>query len=399
MAKCKSHPLAEAKLGIDIRVHGLLLLLATFATTVACITSFYLVYRHASNYAVPKQQKQLSTRGAQVSCRDRFRLPDNRRIIRILLMVPIYSIACTLSIEFYTQHVYIAAIYEFYESLVIASFFQLLCQYLHPDISSQQRLFAGECVKKWIYPVRFVVVHVGRNKSGKTADGLRLFNIIWAAVYQFCFVKFFGALVKCITEAADVYCKESNHASHAKIWVMVVEMTSLVTAMMCLLQFYVQTQQPLQEYNVVLKFTAIKLVVFLFYVQTFIFGFLTREGGPVRPTAHISHPSWAVGIPNTILCFEMAAVSVLHLWAYPYAPYVSCKGREAGGESSQGLYRLGEGRDARSSPSSTGAVAAGSERCRRAGAWRAIGDALNFYDVAQAVGTGSRWIWLQARKR
>ncbi|TDZ34222.1 Transmembrane protein 184A [Colletotrichum spinosum] len=383
MAKCKSHPLAvpiqEAKLGIDIRVHGLLLLLATFATTVACITSFYLVYRHASNYAVPKQQKQLKSQNHPNTL-------DGANLQRRLHAQ-------------HTQHVYIAAIYEFYESLVIASFFQLLCQYLHPDISSQQRQFAGECVKKWIYPVRSVVVHVGRNKSGKTADGLRLFNIIWVAVYQFCFVKFFGALVKCITEAADVYCKESNHASHAKIWVMVVEMTSLVTAMMCLLQFYVQTKQPLQEYNVVLKFTAIKLVVFLFYVQTFIFGFLTREGGPVKPTAHISHPSWAVGIPNTILCFEMAAVSVLHLWAYPYAPYVSCKGREAGGESSQGLYRLGEGRDARSSPTSTGAVAAGPERCRRAGAWRAIGDALNFYDVAQAVGTGSRWIWHQARKR
>lgn len=38
-------------------------------------------------------------------------------------------------------------------------------------------------------------------------------------MFQFCFVKFAGALVKCITEAADVYCKESNSAGHAKIWV------------------------------------------------------------------------------------------------------------------------------------------------------------------------------------
>jgi hypothetical protein len=46
-------------------------------------------------------------------------------------MVPVYTIACTVSIEFYKQHVYLASIYEFYESLVIAAFFLLLCQLLH----------------------------------------------------------------------------------------------------------------------------------------------------------------------------------------------------------------------------------------------------------------------------
>jgi hypothetical protein len=49
--------------------------------------------------------------------------------------------------------------------------------------------------------------------------------------------------------------------------VMIIEILSLVTAMMCLLQFYQQTKKELEAHQSLLKFIAIKLVVFLFYVQ------------------------------------------------------------------------------------------------------------------------------------
>lgn len=38
----------------------------------------------------------------------------------------------------------------------------------------------------------------------------------------------------------------------------------------------------------------------------------------MSPTSKISYPSLSVGIPKTVLCFEMALVSILHLYAYPY---------------------------------------------------------------------------------
>ena len=49
---------------------------------------------------------------------------------------------------------------------------------------------------------------------------------------------------------------------------MVIEILSLVTAMLCLLQFYTQTKEELSHHQPLLKFFAIKAVVFLFYVQT-----------------------------------------------------------------------------------------------------------------------------------
>ncbi|KAE9566050.1 Transmembrane protein 184-like protein [Colletotrichum fructicola] len=378
MAKCTEHPLnvpiVEQKLTSGIRVHGLLLSLSTSATIVACCLTAWQVFQHARHYTKPSEQKQ---------------------IIRILLMVPIYTIACTLSIEFYKQHVYLASIYEFYESLVIAAFFLLLCQLLHPDPTTLRRAFSLVEPKPWIHPIRFLVVHIGRRKD-RSVDGLNWFNTIWFCVFQFCIVKFLGALVKCITEAADVYCEESNSASHAKIWVMVIEILSLVTAMMCLLQFYQQTKKELETHQPLLKFLAIKLVVFLFYVQTFIFSFLMKEDGPIKPTATISYPSWAVGIPNTILCFEMAAVSILHIFAYPHEPYrarIDTKddshsdGSVVVTRSHDGWARQPDEHvwDGTQSATEIRAPAVGFK-------WKALVDALNFVDVVFAVVTASRWL-------
>lgn len=49
---------------------------------------------------------------------------------------------------------------------------------------------------------------------------------------------------------------------------MIIEILSLITAMMCLLQFYHQTSKEMAQHLPLLKFLAIKLVAFLFYVQT-----------------------------------------------------------------------------------------------------------------------------------
>ncbi|PSN67366.1 DUF300-domain-containing protein, partial [Corynespora cassiicola Philippines] len=355
-----------------LTVHGVLITISASCTLIACSLSFYLIYRHLTNYTQPKLQKL---------------------IIRILFMVPIYSIACLLSIPFYKAHVYIASIYEFYESLVIASFFLLLCRYLHLDLPSLRRAFSLLIPKPWIYPIRFFRMYIFRRKTAHTVDGLRWFSIIWAAVFQFCIVKFLGALVKCITEATNVYCKESNSIHHARIWVQILEILSLVTAMLCLLQFYSQTKSFLAPHQPLLKFVAIKLVVFLFYVQSFTISLLTKSSGPLSPTPQISYPSLTVGIPNTLLCVEMAAVSILHLWAYPWKAHrdtSSAKPMADGGETSSS-----EALRVESEMEEGGYEESGKGRAR---GWKAaVGHVVSFGDVWRGVVEGGRG--LSGRRR
>ncbi|KAI6750577.1 hypothetical protein HG530_014858 [Fusarium avenaceum] len=318
-------------------------------------------------------------------------------------MVPVYSIACVCSMIFYRQHIYIAASYEFYESLVIAAFFLLLCQLLHVNMATLQADLAELQPKPWIPPVRLVAYCLG-NRTGKALNGQRWFNTICVGVLQFCVVKFLGALVKCITEAAGVYCKESNSASHAKIWVMVIEIISLVSAMMCLLQFYKEIRHRIAEHQPMLKFLAIKLAIMVFYIQSFVFSFITKPGGPVKPTQYISYPSWAVGIPNTLLCIEMTFASVLHLYAFPYRPYqneqtCSNKGSEAPERTDQledeyqGLNSTDSHYDSIWSEGTKWSAKP------QASARGAVLQALGFKEILQGIWKAAKWFFVLRRRQ
>ncbi|KAM0227202.1 hypothetical protein ACHAPO_011739 [Fusarium lateritium] len=386
MAKCKEHPLDveinEKDLSIGLTTHGLLILIAALSCLVACLVSTYLIVKHAQNFTKPSQQRQ---------------------VIRILFMVPVYSVACLCSIIFYRQHIYIAATYEFYESLVIAAFFLLLCQLLHVNTATLQTDLAELQPKPWIPPIRLVAYCFG-NKTGKALNGHRWFNTICVGVLQFCVVKFFGALVKCITEAAGVYCKDSNSFSHAKIWVMIIEIISLVSAMMCLLQFYKEIRHRIAEHQPMLKFSAIKLVIMVFYIQSFVFSFITKPGGPVKPSGSISYPSWAVGIPNTLLCIEMVFASILHLYAFPYRPYENDKPCDSEGSEVLGQrYELESGYGGLSTADSH-YDSIWSEGTKwsvkvQTSATGAVLQALYFGEILQGIGEAAKWFFVLRRRQ
>lgn len=147
-----------------------------------------------------------------------------------------------------------------------------------------------------------------------------------------------------------------------------------------------------------------------------------KENGPIKPTATISYPSWAVGIPNTILCFEMAAVSILHIFAYPHEPYRSrlqakgnyhSHGSAVRDNDQHSLHQVVVTRshdgwvrqhddaarehvwDARQSLRN----ATEPHACPVVGfKWQALMDALNFADVVFAVVTATRWLVAERRK-
>lgn len=142
-----------------------------------------------------------------------------------------------------------------------------------------------------------------------------------------------------------------------------------------------------------------------------------KDDGPIKPTATISYPSWAVGIPNTILCFEMAAVSILHIFAYPYQPYRFRLEATDGSNSDDlrvqdhGQHPLRQLAVTRSheswTPQHYDACRDGIPRPNQAAEpheyvggfqWKALVDALNFVDVMSAIVTASRWLVAERRE-
>ena len=74
-------------------------------------------------------------------------------IIRVLFMVPIYSVVSFLSYYFYTRAVYFEVLRDCYEAFAIASFFSLLCAYVAPDLHDQKEYFRKVGPKGWVFPI------------------------------------------------------------------------------------------------------------------------------------------------------------------------------------------------------------------------------------------------------
>lgn len=76
-------------------------------------------------------------------------------IIRVLFMVPIYSVVSFLSYYFYRRAVYFEVIRDCYEAFAIASFFSLLCAYIAPDLHNQKDYFRKLQPRGWVLPVSY----------------------------------------------------------------------------------------------------------------------------------------------------------------------------------------------------------------------------------------------------
>ncbi|KAI6087131.1 DUF300-domain-containing protein [Hypoxylon rubiginosum] len=358
---------SEEKIAGPLTFHQLALIIAGASTIVAYIASFYLMWRHALNYTKPREQ---------------------RHIIRILFMVPIYATSAFLCIWYYWHAVYFQVLSDCYEAFAIASFFALMCHYVAPDLHEQKEFFRNmRPVKPWVWPVNWFAKCGGERGPWRTpTSGLTWFNIIWIGIYHYCFIRVAMTITAVVTQYFERYCESSNSPIFAHIWVIVIEAIAVTIAMYCLIQFYVQLREPLAEHKPFLKVLAIKLVIFLSFWQTIAISLGTSTLHIVSPTAALAYPDLKVGVPSLMLCVEMALFAILHLWAFPYSPYVE--------NAKTSFYPVPD--------PSMGVPPRENEHGPKMGGFmglKAFGDALNLWDVIKAFGRGMRWLFVGVKNR
>ncbi|KAJ8130316.1 hypothetical protein O1611_g3315 [Lasiodiplodia mahajangana] len=360
---------SEEKLVGNFTFHQLALIIAGGSTIISYIVSFYLIWQHALNYTKPREQKH---------------------IIRILFMVPIYATSAFLSLWFYWHAIYFQVISEAYEAFAIASFFALMCHLVAPDLHEQKEFFRQlHPVKPWILPLNWFAKCCGGERGcwRTPKSGLTWFNIIWIGVYQYCFIRVAMTIVAVVTQHFDRYCESSNSPVFAHVWVIVIEAIAVTIAMYCILQYYSQFRQPLAEHKLGLKVLAIKLVVFLSFWQTIAISLATSSTlHIVSANEKLAYPDLKVGIPSLLLCVEMALFAILHLWSFPYAQYKE-DAKVTFYPSPNALIGLPPRENER-----------GPKRGGFAGL-RALGDALNVWDIVKAFGRGIRWLFVGVKRR
>lgn len=342
----------------DFTFHELSIAISAVFGTIAIIVSLFLMFMHATRYSRPIEQ---------------------RHIIRILFMVPVYALVSFLSIVFYRHSVYYDVLRDCYEAFAIASFFSLMCAFLAPDLRQQKEYFRNIKPKPWIWPMRWFQKCAGGEHGWLRTprSGLTWFNVIWVAVFQYCFIRVSMTITAVITQHFDRYCLESLNPAFAHIWVMVIEGVAVTITMYCIIQFYFQIRADIAQHKPILKVLAIKLVIFLSFWQTILISFLTSSGA-INSSEKIQTSDIKVGIPSMLLCIEMALFAIFHVWSFSYRPYV------IGSKAYQDVY---------------GHLDAEPKYHGGPLGIKAVADAFNFWDLVKATGRSAKWLFRDRKHR
>ncbi|XP_032115752.1 transmembrane protein 184A isoform X2 [Sapajus apella] len=237
----------------------------------ALVLTCHQIYLHLRSYTVPQEQ---------------------RYVIRLLLIVPIYAFDSWLSLLLLGDHqyyVYFDSVRDCYEAFVIYSFLSLCFQYLGGESAIMAEIrgkpiksscFYGTCcLRGMTYSIGFL-------------------RFCKQATLQFCLVKPVMAITTIILQAFGKY-----HDGDFK--------------------------ELLRPFEPVLKFLTIKAVIFLSFWQGLLLAILERCG--VIPEVEtvggnrLGAGTLAAGYQNFIICMEMLFASVALRYAFPCEVYAEKK--------------------------------------------------------------------------
>ncbi|KIL66240.1 hypothetical protein M378DRAFT_75551 [Amanita muscaria Koide BX008] len=272
-------------------------------TLLTMLVSGLSILAHCRNYTVPRQQRQ---------------------IIRILFMPPIYAFISFLSYRFFREYVYfslvqsgvLSAISNTWVLYIVDHFLQftkcvylflcrrlLLIEYVAESAETHDRssLLAEKEKRRLIIPEYF------------------MHAVKWS-VLQYAFVRPTITLIAIICEVAGVLCESQGYSAHfASVYLDTIDFISISVALYGLILFYNLTKEDLRGRRPLAKFFAIKLLVFFTFYQSFLFDAL--KGRAIHATAYWTETNIANGLSALTICIEMLLFSAFMWWAYPVGEY------------------------------------------------------------------------------
>lgn len=286
-------------------------------------------------------------------------------IVRILWMVPIYSMESWLCLRFHEYAIYIETLRDCYESFVLYSFLQFLIQVLGGEealilMLKDKSPTRGShmwglqwCIKPWLMgqPVRRSVI--GDNcdendkKSASSPSGSRnsLKRVHWKSpffvkckfgVLQYVLLKLVCSIVAVILELHGLY-KEGNFTPKGGyLYVCIITNISQCWALYCMILFYYATHNELSPINPVGKFLSVKALVFFTWWQSVGISILYQMDmiphyNDSKATKTWSSEDVAKGLQDYLICVEMFFAAIVHTLVFPHSEYspqaVQARGR------------------------------------------------------------------------
>ncbi|KAL5513921.1 hypothetical protein ACEPAG_2682 [Sanghuangporus baumii] len=257
------------------------------------LISIFSVLSHCRNYTVPAEQRQ---------------------IIRILYMPPVYAVISFFSYRFFRSYTYYELIEVVYEAITLSAFMLLIIEYVAATASDHSASKALERKDKHKLPIPLCCWRYRPTKA------YFLYTIKWL-VLQYVIIRPLVSIAEIICQAYNVLCESEGitHFEYAYPYLSIVDFISISVSLYGLFVFYGLTKDELKGKRPLAKFVCIKLIVMFTFYQSFIFDGL--EGRVIKGTAYWTQTNIANGLNALAICIEMVFFALAMIWAYPATPY------------------------------------------------------------------------------
>ncbi|DBA98206.1 hypothetical protein WJX77_005615 [Trebouxia sp. C0004] len=228
-----------------------------------------------------------------------------RYIVRIIFLVPVYSVASWLSLLMSEKSVYFDTVRDCYEAWVIYNFLSLCLAYVGGPGAVEVKMSGYILMPSCSYmtcclpPLMVNGRFVRQCKQG---------------ALQFVLLKPILAIIILVLYTQGKYAEGDWGIRNGYLWITIVYNITYTVALYALLLFYLGAHDLLAPYNPLLKFVLVKSVIFMTFWQSLFISILSGAG--VIKTTDDSK-----NLQNFLIACEMLPASIFMLWAFPYTDY------------------------------------------------------------------------------
>ena len=253
---------------------------------------------------------------------------EQRWIVRILFIVPLYAFSSWLSLLFFSYdnyYVYFYAVRDCYEAFVIYNFLSLCYEYLGGEGNIMTEIRGRPIKSSYFYCTCCLAGH---------SYNIGTLRFCKQGTLQFCFIKPVMSLVVIILQAYGLY-RDGDWNSEGYLSITIIYNISISIALYALFLFYFATRDLLRPFDPALKFICVKAVIFLSFWQGVVLAVLEKinliqplasDDGKVMTEAG----TVSAGYQNFLICIEMFFAAILMKFAFPISTYMSTNNTTGG---------------------------------------------------------------------
>ncbi|KYG46316.1 hypothetical protein M433DRAFT_106589 [Acidomyces richmondensis BFW] len=244
-----------------------------------------------------------------------------RHVIRILIMVPIFSAASWASLTSLRVAFWIDPFRDVYEAFTLYTFFQLLVNFLGGE-RSLIIMMHGRPPVPHLWPLNHVLEKVDISDP-------HTFLSIKRGILQYTWVKPLLAIATVIMKATGTFREGIISVNSGYFWTSLIYNVSICWSLYDLALFWVCMSADLQPFRPMPKFLCIKSIIFASWWQGFFLSILVFLGAIPSIGGGYTADNLAAAIQDALICFEMPFFALSHWYAFSWKDYADATISEA----------------------------------------------------------------------